>query len=147
MAAAYQTSGFAYQGAGQFAYQEGETTGGGIGGKTSDRQDHRKRVWIEGVPYDIPIDALADVERWMPKKEIKRAKKQGRVPRIEVIGRASDGVEVRQEVKAEEWPVVAEMLVSATFIVPGILEFGEFERVRQALRRRRITWFLLMAAA
>ncbi len=123
----------------EFAYSG--TTGGGVSSR-----DIRKRVWIDGEPYDIPVDALGEIERWMPKKAIKKAAKEKRIPKIEVIGRTNDGVEVRQEVKQEEWPVMATFLTQATFITPGILDFAEFEEARRVLRRRKIITLLLMAA-
>lgn len=119
------------------------SSGGGVSSKP---RDIRKRVWIDGEPYDIPVDALGDVERWMPKKALKKAAKEKRIPRIEVIGRTNDGVEARQEVKQEEWPVMAQFLTQATFVTPGILDFAAFEEARKLLRRRKILTLLLMAA-
>ena len=116
------------------------------GGGGVSRRDIRKRVWIDGEPYDIPVDALGDVERWMPKKALKKAAKEKRIPKIEVIGRTNDGVEVKQEVRQEEWPVMAQFLAKATFVTPGILDFAAFEEARKVLRRRKIIELLLMAA-
>lgn len=106
----------------------------------------RKRVWIDGEPYDIPVDALPDVERWMPKKAIKKAAKEKRVPKIEVIGRTNDGLEVREEVRLQEWAMVAPVIAEASFLMPGILEFAAFEQARNLIRRRRALTLLLMAA-
>lgn len=125
-------------------------TGGGIPSRLREKS---KRLWIDGVPYDIPIADLGTVEAWLPKpvpvegKSEERAEKRARMPRIEVVGRLHDGAEIKQEIPLADLGWFATFYGSeASFVTPGVLDVSGMVELRKRLDRNKRIRLLLMVA-